>query len=215
MPRPNRARLARISNYGPVNRVLAGAALAAFIVAMLAITIKSATSGGGSRVVTTTTIRTTVETQTTAAPTTTASVPLPQPVKLTAVGAYDPEGDQHENDDLAPLAVDGNPATAWTTEHYHNGFTKQGVGLLLDAGKRRPISQVVVGTDSAGSSAQIELGDAPGGPFNPVSADQPLDGETTFTLNPGSAGRYVVVWITALPQATGEAHVTEVTAQSG
>ena len=189
-----------------MNRVLAGAALAAFIVAMLTITIKSATSGGGSRVVTTTTIRTTTETQTTTAPTTTASVPLPQPVKLTAVGAYDPEGDQHENDDLAPLAVDGNPATAWKTEHYRH-FSKHGVGLVLDAGKQRSISQVVVGTDVAGSSAQIELGDAPGGPFNAVSADLPLDGKTTFTLNKGSAGRYVVVWITGLPRAIGRHRV--------
>ena len=203
----------RISNYEPVNRVLAAAALAAFIVAMLTITIKSATSGGGSRVVTTT-VRTTIETQTTTAPTTTSSVPISQPVKLTAVGAYDPEGDQHENDDLAPLAVDGNPVSAWKTEHYRNGFSKQGVGLVLDADKSRPISQVVVATDGAGSSAQIELGDAPGGPFDTVSADLPLDGKTTFTLTQGSAGRYVVVWITALPKATGEAHVTEVTARS-
>ena len=197
----------------PVTRVLATAALLAFIVAMLAITIKSATSRSGSRAVTTTTtVRTTTETATTV-PTTTAALPVPKPVKLTAVGAYDPEGDQHENDDLAPLAVDGDPATFWKTEHYRS-FSKQGVGLVLDAGKRKPISQVAVSTDGAGSSAQIELGNAPGGPFRVVSANRPLDGKTTFALKKGSAGRYVVVWITALPQAIGEAHVTEVTAMS-
>ncbi len=194
-----------------MNRVLAAAALAAFIVAMLTITIKSATSGGGSQVVTTTTIRTT----TTPAPTpaTTAPATVRQPVKLRAVGAYDPEGDRHENDDLAPLAVDGNPATFWKTEHYRN-FSKHGVGLVLDAGKQRPIGQVVVGTDGSGSSAQIELGNAPGGPFRTVSAGRPLDGNTTFALKKGSTGRYIVVWITAVPPAIGEAHVTEVTARS-
>ncbi len=196
-----------------MTRVLAAAALVAFIVAMLTITIKSATSGRGSRVVTTTTVRTTTETAPAPTPPTTTAAPTPKPVKLTAVGAYDPEGDQHENDDLAPLAVDGDPTTFWKTEHYRS-FSKQGVGLVLDAGKRRQITQVVVSTDGAGSSAQIELGNAPGGPFRAVSADRPLDGKTTFALKKGSTGRYVVVWITALPQAIGEAHVTEVTARS-
>ena len=196
-----------------MNRMLAGLALAAFIVAMLAITITSVTSDGGGVTVTTTTVRTTTETLTTS-PRTTAAPPPPQPLKLTAVGAYDPEGDNHENDDLAALAVDGKTATFWKTEHYRT-FSKKGVGLVLDAGSRLAISQVVVGTDGAGSSARIELGDAPGGPFRTVSADLPLDDRTTFTLKKGSTGRYVVVWITVLPQAIGEAHVTEVTAQAG
>ena len=32
-------------------------------------------------------------------------------VKLTAAGAFDPEGDGHERDEEAPLAVDGKPST--------------------------------------------------------------------------------------------------------
>jgi hypothetical protein len=133
-------------------------------------------------------------------------------VKLAAVGAYDPEGDRHENDDLAPLAVDGDPSTFWKTEHYNHGFFKQGVGLVLDAGRRRALSRVSVSTDGGGSSAQIELGDSAAGPFHPVSADRPLTGTTTFPLRKGAAGRYVVIWITALPQAVGEVHITEVRA---
>ena len=71
---------------------------------------------------------------------------------------------------------------------------------------------MIVSTDSAGSRALIQVGRNPNGPFRSVSPEQSLSGATTFTLAKGSAGRYVVVWITALPQAIGEAHVTEVRA---
>jgi hypothetical protein len=193
-----------------VNRVLAGGALAAFIVVMIAIAIASATSGGGSKppnVVAPTTVSTV-----TTAPTTTAVVLKPAAVELTGAGAYDPEGDHHENDDLAPLAVDGNPATFWKTEHYTRGFFKKGVGLLLDAGRHRALARVLVGTDGPGASAEILLGEGPTGPFRPVSPVRPLAGTTAFKLERAAAGRYLVIWITALPQAAGEAHITEVRA---
>ena len=198
----------KISHTEPVNRFLAAAALAAFIGALAAIAISS--SGGGDKHAATTIAQTT--TRATTRPTTTASQPLAQAVKLSAVGAYDPEGDGHENDDLATLAVDADPATFWKTEHYTKGFFKKGVGLVLDAGRPRTISKVIVSTDSAGSRALIQVGRNPNGPFRSVSAEQSLSGATTFTLAKGSAGRYVVVWITELPQAIGEAHVTEVRA---
>jgi hypothetical protein len=193
-----------------VNRLLAGGALAVFVAAMIAIAIGSVTSGGGGEGTTTTVTQTTGATRPTA---TVPTRPKASPVKLTGAGAYDPEGDHHENDDLAPLAVDGNPATFWKTERYHS-FKKSGVGLLLDAGGRRTFSRVLVATDSAGSSAQIELGDKPAGPFHAVSPDRPLTGTTPFTLTSGAAGRYVVIWITSMPQTIGEAHITEVRAES-
>jgi hypothetical protein len=195
-----------------VNRLLAAGALAVFIAAMIAIAIGSVTSGGGGGGNTATTAaRTTNETESTQ-PTATAP-PKASPVKLIGAGAYDPEGDRRENDALAPLAVDGNPATVWKTERYHS-FTKKGVGLLLDAGRRRTFSRVLVGTDSAGSSAQIELGNNAAGPFHAVSRNRPLNGTTAFTLTTGAAGRYLVIWITSLPQTIGEAHITEVRAES-
>ncbi len=190
-----------------MSRLLAGIALAAFLVAILAIAVVSSTSGGHSATTTSTTVA--------AAPTrpaTTAPAPKPRAVALTGAGAYDPEGDGHENDALAPLAVDGQPATFWKTEHYLHGFNKSGVGLLLDAGSRRRLSKVLVSTDGPGASAQIELGDAPTGPFRRVSADRPLNGTTAFPLTKGAAGRYLVIWVTAVPEPAGEAHVTEVRA---
>jgi hypothetical protein len=169
-----------------------------------------ATAGGGSTASPTTRAATTATTTTT----TTRTAPRPPKqvtVKLSGAGAYDPEADGRENNDLARLAVDGEPTTFWKTEHYKR-FFKKGVGLVLDAGRSLGLSSVVVRTDLRGSSAQVQLGNNPAGPFHAVSADRPLTGTTTYTLNKGAAGRYVVIWITALPQDLGEAHVTEVQA---
>jgi hypothetical protein len=193
-----------------MKRLLAALALAAFITALVAIALGSASSGGDDKEASSTTVRTLP--RTTARPTTTAPAPRARAIRLGAVGAYDPEGDDHENDDLAPQAVDGDSSTFWRTEHYTHGFFKKGVGLLLDAGAGRTITKVTVSTDGAGSSAQIRLGRTTTGPFRAVTPVKPLEGTTNFPLEKGSAGRYVVVWITGVPPALGEAHVTEVRA---
>jgi eukaryotic-like serine/threonine-protein kinase len=55
-------------------------------------------------------------------------------VKFAAVKDYDPEGDQHESPNSVRLAIDGNRATSWKTEHYSDGFAganKSGVGLMV------------------------------------------------------------------------------------
>jgi serine/threonine kinase PknH len=191
-----------------MNRLVAAGALVAFFVALLVIVTRSGDGSGNSNRSTTTT-RT--KRTTTTRPTTTTKARVSPRIRLSAVGAYDPEGDGHENDDLAPLAVDGDATTFWKTERYHS-FGKTGVGLVLDARRARPIARVIVSTDTAGSSAEIQVGPNPNGPFHLVTRAQPLTGTTTFKLARRPIGRYVVVWITALPDSAGEAHVTEVRA---
>ncbi|HSS73294.1 MAG TPA: hypothetical protein VLK53_06970 [Gaiellaceae bacterium] len=191
-----------------MSRLLAAGALVAFFVVLFVIVTRSRNNDNDST--TTTSTRTTARTTPTR-PTTTTKNPGTPRIKLGAVGAYDPEGDGHENDDLAPLAVDGDTTTFWKTESYHS-FGKTGVGLVLDARRARPITRVIVSTDTAGASAEIQVGRNPNGPFHLVTPAKPLTGTTVFRLAKKSIGRYVVVWITALPPSGGEAHVTEVRA---
>ena len=134
--------------------------------------------------------------------------PKPAPwVKLTAVGAFDPEGDGQERNDEAPLAVDGRPTTFWRTEHY-SSFFKSGVGLVLDMGRRARVERVLVDSPTPGSTAEIQLGDSPQGPFRAVTPARPLTSRTSFAV-PRRTGRYVVVWITGMPQDSA-AEVSEV-----
>jgi len=195
-----------------VNRLLAGGALAIFIAAMAAIALSNVGSKSSETQPTTTAPATKPVTR----PRPPKPPPRPARLELVALGPYDPDGDGTENDAEVGKAVDGDASTFWSTEHYTHGFFKPGVGIVLDAGRRRPITRVLVGTDDAGSRAEIRLGNQPTGPYRVVSADKPLQpGTTGFPLKRGSTGRYVLVWLTALPTATGEGHITEVRAIGG
>jgi len=124
-------------------------------------------------------------------------------VKLTAAGAFDPEGDGHERDEEASLAVDGDRSTFWRTERYSR-FFKTGVGLVLDTGRRVRVRQVVVDSATPGVRAEIRIGNSRTGPFTRVSPAKTLAARTTFPVA-GRTGRYVVVWVTALPpESAGE-----------
>jgi hypothetical protein len=124
-------------------------------------------------------------------------------VKLTAAGAFDPEGDGHERDEEASLAVDGNQSTFWRTERYSR-FFKTGVGLVLDAGRAVRVRQVVVDSGTPGVRAEIRIGSSATGPFTRVSPAKTLTARTTFPVA-GRTGRYVVVWVTGLPpESAGE-----------
>ena len=124
-------------------------------------------------------------------------------VRLTAAGAFDPEGDGHERDEEAPLAVDGKASTFWRTERYAR-FFKQGVGLVLDAGRPVRVLRVVVDSPTPGARAEIRLGSSATGPFTKVSPAKALGARTTFRIA-RKQGRYVVVWITGLPaESAGE-----------
>ncbi len=130
-------------------------------------------------------------------------------VELKAIADYDPLVGDGEHPDLVDLATDGDPATAWSTERYIS-FEKDGVGIMLDAGKQVALPAVVVVSDDPGFTAQILAARKPNGKFRPVSEELTIEEETTFELDTkGKEFRYYVVWITSLES---EAHLNEVRA---
>jgi eukaryotic-like serine/threonine-protein kinase len=133
------------------------------------------------------------------------------PIRLSGIGAYDPEGGDGEHDGDAYKATDGDRTTYWTTEEYNDfANTKSGVGLVLDAGKDVQPATMTVSTDTPGYTAEIRAGNSRDGPFERVVGDsQTVTDRTAFTLHDSTA-RYFVLWITALD---GVAHANEVTAR--
>jgi serine/threonine protein kinase len=133
------------------------------------------------------------------------------PIRLTGIGAYDPEGRDGEHDDEAGLATDGNRGTRWTTETYSDfENTKSGVGLVLDAGKEVDPKTLTLVTDTPGFTAEIRAGNSAQGPFDRRVGDSETVSDTTrFNLHDAES-RYFAVWITALDSV---AHVNEVTAR--
>ncbi len=138
----------------------------------------------------------------------TADASSSDPVKVTGVGAYDPDGGDGEHDDEAGLATDGDPATFWRTSRYRSQLSafKSGVGVVIEA-EGTP-KRFVVTTDTPGFTAEIQAGSSPEGPFETVSESKLAGSSTTWDLRQADA-RYFVVWITEL---IGSAHVNEVKA---
>jgi putative peptidoglycan lipid II flippase len=136
-----------------------------------------------------------------------------------SVTDFDPQGtDGGENAETAALAVDGDPDTAWTTLYDRGspelGNLKDGVGLLIDLGRDREIwSYDALFT---GSPTSFELYAAPPGtqqppttiaelgePFVTDTADNdPLNPASRMALRPPVTARYVVLWLTSLPEET-------------
>jgi len=112
------------------------------------------------------------------------AAPVAAKIVVKGAGAYDPAGDKSENGGDAGLATDGIATTAWKTEHYRSTFSKDGVGLVLDAGKPvRPV-KLTVSTETPGYNAQVQAGPSATGPFTSISASKQVTGRTVFTLKP-------------------------------
>jgi serine/threonine protein kinase len=123
------------------------------------------------------------------------------------------DGGDGEHDSEAPLATDGQAGTYWQTSRYRSSLSdigKSGVGVVVDAGSARSLSQIAVSTDTPGFTAEIKAGDAAAGPFETVAAGKAVGPTTTWDLD-GSEARYYVVWITNLGDQA-QVHINEVKA---
>ncbi|MFZ2479859.1 MAG: murein biosynthesis integral membrane protein MurJ [Propioniciclava sp.] len=134
------------------------------------------------------------------------------------VGArdFDPEGDGgdgRENPDLAALTVDGNTATAWTTERYGRSATfndrKPGAGVVVDLGEPKPVSWVVLTLGDAPTGGEIRVpnqADAAEPPMDALSSwrqvttFEPSTGHVQLHLQRPVTTRFVLVYLTSLPR---------------
>ena len=137
-------------------------------------------------------------------------------VPLTGVVArdFDPQGAApfEENPELAPLAVDGDPATAWRTVVYEQDLgptgLKTGVGLLLDLGSPTTVRSVRLTLPGGPTTAEVYR--TSGEPANVDELEPAASGSSTtddptvaLRLPDDTASRYVVVWLTSLPPVEG------------
>ena len=134
----------------------------------------------------------------------TASVPAPvvdQALPIIRVSDFDPLGNGNENSELAPLAIDGKAATAWTTVVYQSDYLsgKPGVGLLLDLGAPRPVSAIELALVGQGTDLEIRtserVSDDPA-TFTPFAAATAAPADIVLRAPKPVNARYVLVWIT-------------------
>lgn len=150
------------------------------------------------------------------------------PLHISAVTDFDPEASPPtENPGEAPLAIDGDPTTAWHTVTYYDspqlGNLKSGVGLLVDLGSPQRLSQVHLTLVGSPTSLQI-LAD-PGAVSAPASTDgmrvvgaaQDAGQNVTVNLTQPVTTRWFAVWLTSLPPVAGGRYrgaIAEISARS-
>ena len=126
--------------------------------------------------------------------------------------SYDLEstgGNGEENEELAANAIDGDPETEWTTVNYNdpmNAQGKDGVGLVLDLGSDRAISEVELSLLTSGGVLELRAAAAgatevPGEitDWSVVSTQEDPPQELTVELDEPVTTRYLLVWFTELP----------------
>lgn len=134
------------------------------------------------------------------------TAPQVEPLEITRAQAFDPFGDNRdENGDLAPNAIDGDPATDWHTESYKEADVggKPGVGLVLDLSGPADVASVTITTDRPGYDAEIYVADQAATALDgwgPVRASGTSLGPTAdLRVDGRPRGAFVLVWLTQLP----------------
>ncbi len=123
---------------------------------------------------------------------------------IASVSTFDPRpGDLHENDKDAPLVLDGDTTTAWTTEGYNSrdvAALKGGVGLVLTLEQAAALDRIEVTSPTNAWRAQVYVADAPkptlkewGEPVFISDAIEPGKGSLDLKDRTGGA---VLLWIT-------------------
>jgi hypothetical protein len=129
----------------------------------------------------------------------TAAERRPSSIRPLEVTISDPYGDAAENDTTAPLAVDGDPATSWTSEGYEypdGTLGKPGVGVVFDLGGSHDVTGFRLTTPTPGFVFHIAVGDDPA--TLEAAIGDPLTAEPDTRGVISGTGRYVLVWITTV-----------------
>ncbi len=140
------------------------------------------------------------------------------PLPIRRATAFDPAGDNTENDADTALAIDGDLATEWTTVTYASrnlGGLKPGVGLELSVGKEQSVIGVELSLVGRGADMQVWAArpttDPQGQPPATPDASDPLAGYrklasvrgasdlVSLRFSPPVTTDRVLIWFTALP----------------
>jgi putative peptidoglycan lipid II flippase len=146
-------------------------------------------------------------------------------VKPLNASVFSPDGTP-DNPNSAGLAIDGDPATAWSTDTYSDAEPfpkfKPGLGLMLQLPEPTSLSAVTVDLDSTGTVVQIlsSANATPAKRSDTTQLSQPTPlrpGHNVIPVNASAAPTsFVLVWISTLGTTGGRSRtdISEVTLQT-
>ena len=145
-------------------------------------------------------------------------------VKPVRAAVFSPGGDA-DNPSQADNAIDGNPATAWETDTYHDAVPfpsfKSGVGLLLQLPKPTVVGTVTVDLSSTGTKVQLRSSPTatPAKLEDTTALTQPTvmhPGQNSIAVNATSPTSNLLVWISTLGTTDGKSRtaISEITVKA-
>jgi serine/threonine-protein kinase len=146
----------------------------------------------------------------------------------TAAQSYNPFGSGGAEDASGVgLAIDGDPNTSWSSEHYIGGqLHKPGTGLVVDAAPGVAARSVQIQTPTPGFDVQIYAAQTfndtyPQGDLTHTLADRGwidladqsniTNGQRISLDTAGRSFRYYLLWITRLPASNDHVEIAEFT----
>ncbi|MFB7913688.1 protein kinase family protein [Streptomyces sp. NPDC056061] len=140
----------------------------------------------------------------------------PAPVKITEAREYAPDGFPQAPGEV-DKTYDGKSSTFWRSKTYMDGPElapyKKGVGIVYDLGSEKNVSNASIGLLYSGNHTTVSLYAEDGmSPSAPVESLKPFATQSTngvsVQLKAGTPTktRYVLVWITAAPYASGDSY---------
>ena len=188
--------------------VLAGVAVVVLLASVLGYLVSRSTGGGGE-------------------PGPDSPTSAVRALPVAAVNDFDPQGeDDAENPDEVANVVDGNVRTGWQTTTYFGqaalGGLKDGVGVVLDLGGPRELSSVRIRLAGGATSVSV-YASSPGADeprtlkgLQKIAALDAAGPDASVSLPSGLLTRYIVVWLTELPEVEPDSfrgEIREITIQ--
>jgi len=135
----------------------------------------------------------------------TSATPAPTGVapRILGIASINPADPTGEHQELVGRAIDGDPATFWSSMTYKRadfGGLKDGVGLALTLPEGSLVRTVKLQVNGTGGNVEIRATDAANPTAGRLLASGPLQ-PGTFTLDPATTTSSLVLWFTQLPTA--------------
>ncbi|MFG2711204.1 protein kinase family protein [Streptomyces goshikiensis] len=134
----------------------------------------------------------------------------PEPIAIKRGEEYYPDGTPQDLDGV-PHTYDGDSSTFWRTRTFYDGpevKVKDGLGIVYDLGAEKDVSAAEIALKYAGNHTTVTLYATKNmSSQTPVSSMKKIVGATTsgsalkLTAETPVKTRYVLLWITAMPQA--------------
>jgi hypothetical protein len=162
--------------------------------------------GGGGTVTVTAPAQTVTPSSSATSPSATASQAGGAAFPILGATGFDPQGDGSERNGEAPRVFDGKTSTFWSSEGYASasfGGLKKGVGVRLDLGQVRSVSQVqLVLPDPADVTVYVGQDRTSLDTATVVGTSSGQSGTVTVKAPKPVVGQYVFVWFTKISQVS-------------